>query len=174
VTGGAATDLTAHGGTGAREFADLDLLLAREHHPAVATLLDSLGYWPDASASTWTRASDDPVTPLFVVDLRTPDRDGLEHAVLDRLTSIAVPGDHAPLPVLAPADALTVSLHRLTRSDGRPRWPVAADALRQHHTLPTTTDPHTTSLGAAALAGWARLRTGWPHLPTRPAGGGGP
>lgn len=173
VVGGVATDLTAHGGTGAREFSDLDLVLGREHHRIAAELLDGLGYRPGAATATWTRSGRDLVTPLFVVDLHAPDQLGLESAVLDRTDLVAGPEGGAPLPVLAPTDALAYSLHRLIRCDGRLRWPVAADALRQHRTLPVATGPRAVDLDAGAPGGWARLRGTWLDVLDPPYEGGG-
>ncbi|RAS59424.1 putative nucleotidyltransferase-like protein [Lentzea atacamensis] len=169
VLGGIATDLTVHSGLGVREFGDLDLLLDRDHHDAAAAVLTAFGYQPGTGGSTWTRATGDPVTTLFVVDLHTTERSGLSDTALDRITTAVVPEQELVMPVLAPGDALAASLHRLSHGD-RLRWPVVADALRQHHTLPATA-PHPVSLDATAADAWTWLRTGWPDLPAYPRAG---
>ncbi len=178
---GIAAESSLYGGRGARQFSDLDVLLAPEHITVARTVLADLGYHSSSpEATTLTRHIDDILVPQITIDLtqpmhHVPGEDGVRE-VLGRRTWQPLPGHDQPLPILAAPDALLHCLARLDRTTptppafDTPRWAICADALRlirACENLPTAhRDP--APLMPAAAAGWARLRRIWPQLPPAP------
>lgn len=164
VLGGLSVEHALYASTGARQFSDIDLLIAPHDVERAQAVLHTQGYQPSRDNKTWTRRTGDPIVPLIVLDLATTlPRGGTDDVpeLLARRTGITVPPHDHPLPVLAPSDAVN---HTLARLAARPRWVLAADAIRQVRTT-TPPAPH----HADVLAGWAVLRSQWPQLPTTPA-----
>jgi hypothetical protein len=165
VLGGLSVEHTLYASTGARQFSDIDMLIAPSDTERTCAVLRAQDYQPSRDNGTWTRQTGDPLVPLIVVDLATTlPRGGTDDdvsALLARRTGITVPPHDHPLPILAPSDAVN---HTLARLAARPRWALAADAIRQvRATAPP--DPH----HADVLAGWSVLRSHWPLLPAAPA-----
>jgi hypothetical protein len=165
VLGGLSVEHALYASTGARQFSDIDLLIAPGDADRTYAVLRTQGYQPSRDSGTWTRQTGDPIVPLIVVDLATTlPRGGNDDDVpglLARRAGIAVPPHGHPLPVLAPSDAVN---HMLARLAARPRWALAADAIRQvRMTAPPA--PH----HADVIAGWSVLRSHWPLLPADPA-----
>lgn len=165
VLGGLSVEHALYASTGARQFSDIDLLIAPDDADRAQAVLCDQGYRPGQGAETWTRQTGDPIVPLIVLDVATAlpssgtDDDVTE--LLARRAEITVAPHDTPLPVLAPPDALN---HTLARLAARPRWALAADAVRQSlATAPPA--PHHVDV----LAGWAVLRSHWPLLPAVPA-----
>jgi hypothetical protein len=164
VLGGLSVEHVLYASTGARQFSDVDLLIAPGDAERAHAVLRTQGYRPSRASGAWTRRTGDPIVPLIVVDLATTlpcgDTDGEVPGLLARLTCITVPPHNHPLPILAPSDAVN---HTLARLAARPRWALAADAIRQvRATAPP--GPH----HADVLAGWSVLRSHWPLLPAAP------
>lgn len=165
VLGGLSVEHAIYASTGARQFSDVDLLIAPGDAERTYAILRAQGYQPSRETGAWTRRTGDPIVPLIVVDLATTlPRGGTDDDVPDllaRRTCITVPPHDHPLPVLAPSDAVN---HTLARLAARPGWALAADAIRQvRATAPPA--PHR----ADVLAGWSVLRSHWPLLPVDPA-----
>ncbi|CAO5174572.1 Nucleotidyltransferase family protein [Frankia sp. AiPs1] len=158
---GIALEFQLYGGRGAREFSDLDVLVAPDHADAFRRALRLLGYQPghydptthrvaldEPTCATYTRLHDDLVTPCTAVDIITdlpqpaavpPD---LVASMLDRRRAQPLP-DHpqVDLPVLDPLDHLTVVLLTARRKAhaGRPiSLRARADALRLTSANPRT------------------------------------
>ncbi len=150
---GIALESQLYGGRGAREFSDLDVLVAPDQADAFRRALRLLGYQPgrydstthrvaldDPMSATYTRLHDDLVAPCTAVDIITdlprpvPVLPDLVPSMLDRRRSQPLPGHpNIDLPVLAPLDHLTVVLLTARRKDdsGRPVFlRTRADALR--------------------------------------------
>lgn len=173
---GIAAESSLYGGRGARQFSDLDLLLAPADITVARTVLIDLGYSSSPKYTAFTRHIDDILVPRITVDLTQAvhDAQGEDSVreVLSRRTWQPIPGHDRSLPILAAPDALLHCLARLERTAtlseaGAPRWSICADALRLVRvceTLPT----HLDSLVPTAAAGWARLRRIWPELPPTP------
>ncbi|SFQ20378.1 nucleotidyltransferase family protein [Amycolatopsis rubida] len=165
VLGGLSVEHSLYASTGARQFSDIDLLIAPGDAERTYAVLRSQGYQPSRDSGTWTRPTGDPIVPLIVVDLATTlPRSGTEDDVPDllaRRTSVKVPPHDHPLPVLAPSDAVN---HTLARLATQPGWALAADAIRQLRTTSPPAPHH-----ADVLAGWSVLRSHWPLLPAHPA-----
>jgi len=165
VLGGLSVEHAFYASTGARQFSDVDLLIAPGDADRTYTVLHTQGYQPSRDNGTWTRKTGDPIVPLIVVDLATTlPHSGTDDDVpclLARRTGIIVPPHDHPLPILAPSDAVN---HTLARLAARPRWALAADAIRQVR-VTTPPAPH----HADVLAGWSVLRSHWPLLPADPA-----
>jgi hypothetical protein len=67
---GIAAESSLYGGTGARQFTDIDLLLTPEHTPPAHTILLTLGYHSSsAEAMTFTRHLDDILVSRITIDL---------------------------------------------------------------------------------------------------------
>src|SRR5262249_37131991 len=117
VLGGLNVEHTLYGGTGARQFNDIDLLISPQHLTPTSTILHNLGYHPTTAQRSWIRNINDPRVPVCVVDLHTH----LPHAhagdavddLLRRRVEQILPDHSDPLPALAPIDALEYSLARL-------------------------------------------------------------
>lgn len=165
VLGGLSVEHSLYASTGARQFSDIDLLIAPGDADRAHAVLRAQGYLPSRDNGAWTRQTGDPIVPLIVVDLATTlPRGGTDDDVpglLARRAGIAVPPHDHPLPVLAPSDAVN---HTLARLAARPRWAFAADAIRQVRTTAPSAPHH-----ADVLAGWSVLRSRWPLLPAAPA-----
>ena len=108
-TGGITVEQSLYGGTGAREFSDIDLLTVPDSLPEAAALLTSLGYTRrPGRETTFTRTSTDQLVPVVAIDIACqPPGIPPEQlsAVLERCESrpiLALPG--AALRVLAPRD----------------------------------------------------------------------
>ncbi|WP_235497583.1 MULTISPECIES: nucleotidyltransferase family protein [unclassified Frankia] len=150
---GIALESQLYGGRGAREFSDLDVLVAPDHADAFRRALRLLGYQPghydpathhvvldDPASATYTRLHDDLVTPCTAVDIITdlPQPAGvppdLVPSMLDRRRSQPLPGHpQVDLPVLDPLDHLAVVLltaRRKTRTGRAVSLRMRADALR--------------------------------------------
>jgi hypothetical protein len=164
VLGGLSVEHTLYASTGARQFSDIDLLIAPGDTGRAQSVLRDQSYRPGQRSGIWTRETGDPIVPVIVLDLSTTlPTSGTEDVtgLLARRTEIIVPPHDHPIPVLAPLDAVH---HTLARLAARPRWALAADAVRQSRmTMPPA--PH----HADVLAGWAVLRSYWPLLPASPA-----
>jgi hypothetical protein len=167
VLGGLSVEHALYRGSGARQFSDIDLLVAPADTARAQAALRERGYQPGPNAGTWTRRTSDPILPLIVLDLdptlshsRAADVSGL----LARRAEVTIPLHDEPLPVLAPADALDHTLARLAAGAARPRWALAADAIRHSRVTAPRSPDH-----ADTLDGWAVLRSQWPLLPTTPA-----
>lgn len=183
---GIAAESSLYGGTGARQFSDLDLLLAPEDITLARAVLSDLGYHSSSlKATTFTRHVDDILVPRITLDLTQPmPRATDEHGVreiLSRRCWQPLPGHGQPLPVLAAPDALLHCLARLERTTlttpeaGTPRWALCADALRLDRAcenLPTAHRNPAPLVLATATAGWTRLRHLWPQLPATPFSAG--
>ncbi|VVJ19628.1 Uncharacterised protein [Amycolatopsis camponoti] len=164
VLGGLSVEHALYASTGARQFSDIDLLIAPGDADRAQVVLRAQGYEPSRDNRTWTRQTGDPIVPLIVVDLATTLPRGCTDDVpglLARRTGINVPPHDHPLPILAPSDAVN---HTLARLAARPRWPLAADAIRQVRATAPPAPHH-----ADVLAGWSVLRSHWPLLPADPA-----
>jgi hypothetical protein len=165
VLGGLSVEHALYASTGARQFSDIDLLIAPGDAERTYAVLRAQGYQPSRDSGTWTRQTGDPIVPLIVLDLATTlPRGGTEDDVTDllaRLTGITVPPHDHLLPILAPSDAVN---HTLARLAARPRWALAADAIRQVRTTAPPVPHH-----PDVLAGWSVLRSHWPLLPADPA-----
>ncbi|CRK55228.1 FIG00666640: hypothetical protein [Alloactinosynnema sp. L-07] len=165
VLGGLSVEHVLYASTGARQFSDIDLLIAPHDTERAHAVLRTQGYRPGRDDGTWTRQTGDPIVPLIVLDVATAlPRAGTEDDVpelLTRCTGVTVSLHDHPLPVLAPSDALN---HTLARLAARPRWALAADAIRQVRATAPPTPHH-----ADVLAGWSVLRSHWPLLPDAPA-----
>lgn len=166
---GIALESQLYGGRGAREFSDLDILVAPDHADAFRRALRLLGYQPgrydstthrvaldDPTSATYTRLHDDLVTPCTAVDIITdlpqpaavpPD---LVPSMLDRRRSQPLPGHpQVDLPILDPLDHLAVVLLTARRKThaGRPVFlRTRADALRL---IPANTQIRHARLSAA-------------------------
>ncbi len=150
---GIALESQMYGGRGAREFSDLDFLVAPDEAGAFRRALRLLGYQPgrydptthrvtldDLTSATYTRLHDDLVAPCTAVDIITdlprpvPVPPELLASMLDRRRSQPLPGHpQVDLPVLDPLDHLTVILLTARRRThaGRPvSLRTRADALR--------------------------------------------
>lgn len=164
VLGGLSVERALYASTGARQFSDIDLLIAPHDAERAHAVLRTQGYQPSRDSGTWTRQTGDPIVPLIVLDLATTlPRSGTDDDVTDllaRRTGITVPPHDNPLPILAPSDAVN---HTLARLAARPRWALAADAIRQVRTTAPPAPHH-----ADVLAGWSVLRSHWPLLPAAP------
>ncbi|WP_410646407.1 nucleotidyltransferase family protein [Amycolatopsis sp. cmx-4-54] len=164
VLGGLSVEHTLYASTGARQFSDIDLLIAPGDAERAHAVLRAQGYQPSQDKGTWTRQTGDPIAPLIILDLNATLPCGAADDVpglLARRIEIAVPPHGHPLPVPEPSDAVH---HTLARLANRPRWALAADAIRQlRATAPPA--PHC----ADVLAGWSVLRSHWPLLPAAPA-----
>src|SRR5262249_50035336 len=55
VLGGLSVEHTLYGGTGARQFTDLDLLITPQHLTRTSTILHTLGYHPTTAHRSWIR-----------------------------------------------------------------------------------------------------------------------
>jgi hypothetical protein len=181
VLGGLSVAHTLYGGTGARQFNDIDLLIEPQHLARTSTILHSLGYHPTTAHSSWIRTVDAPLVPACVVDLHThlphAHADDAVDDLLSRRVEQILPDHNDPLPVLALTDALEYSLARLgqatspdTDSDAgpdkdRPRWLLTVDALRLWRAAPPPPGEYPTPV----RHGWTALRSIWPQLPTDPA-----
>ncbi|WP_158852905.1 nucleotidyltransferase family protein [Saccharothrix deserti] len=165
VLGGLSVEHALYAGTGARQFSDIDLLIAPDDAERAHAVLRTQGYQPSRGNGTWTRQTGDPIVPLIVVDLATTlPRGGTDDDVtelLARRAGITVPAHDNPLPILAPSDAAN---HTLARLAARPRWALVADAIRQVRAAEPPTPHH-----SDVLAGWSVLRSHWPLLPVAPA-----
>jgi hypothetical protein len=164
VLGGLSVEHSLYASTGARQFSDIDLLIAPGDADRTYAVLRTQGYQPSRDNGTWTRQTGDPIVPLIVVDLATTlPRGGTDDvpSLLARRAGITVPPHDHPLPILAPSDAVN---HMLARLAARPRWALAADAIRQIRTTAPPAPHH-----ADVLAGWSVLRSHWPLLPADPA-----
>jgi hypothetical protein len=165
VLGGLSVEHALYASTGARQFSDIDLLIAPGDAERTYAVLRTQAYQPSRDSETWTRQTGDPIVPLIVVDLATTlPRGGTDDDVpglLARRAGITVPPHHHRLPILAPSDAVN---HTLARLAARPRWALAADAIRQVRTTAPLAPHH-----ADVLAGWSVLRSHWPLLPADPA-----
>lgn len=164
VLGGLSVEHSLYAGTGARQFSDIDLLIAPGDAERTYAVLRTQGYQPSRDSGTWTRQTGDPIVPLIVVDLATTlPRGGTDDVpcLLARRAGITVSPHDYPLPILAPSDAVN---HMLARLAARPRWALAADAIRQVRTTAPPVPHH-----ADVLAGWSVLRSHWPLLPADPA-----
>lgn len=171
---GIAAESRLYGGTGARQFTDLDVLLTPEHLTLARPVLIELGYHTSSpEAMTFTRHLDDILVPRITLDLTVSTQHATdEHGVreiLSRRCWQPLPGHDHPLPVLAGPDALLHCLARLERTilTGTPRWAICADALRLAQACGNLPAAHRKPLLPAA-AGWARLRQLWPQLPATP------
>jgi Uncharacterised nucleotidyltransferase len=181
VLGGLSVEHTLYGGTGARQFNDIDLLIEPQHIARTSTILHNLSYYPTAHRS-WIRTLNDPLIPVCVIDLTTHlphTHDDTVDDLLSRHVEQLLPDHNDPLPVLAPADALEYSLARLGQATNpgqvtnpdtgpdknRPRWLLTADALR----LWRAARPSHGEYATPAMHGWTALRRIWPQLPTDPA-----
>ncbi|GAB2740749.1 nucleotidyltransferase family protein [Amycolatopsis magusensis] len=164
VLGGLSVEHVLYASSGARQFSDIDLLIAPGDAERAHAILRTQGYQPSQDNGTWTRQTGDPIVPLLVLDLATTlPRGGTDDDVIDllaRRTGITVPQHDHPLPVLAPSDAVN---HTLARLAARPRWALAADVIRQVRTTAPSAPHH-----AGVLAGWSVLRSHWPLLPAAP------
>jgi hypothetical protein len=183
---GIAAESSLYGGTGAREFTDLDVLLTPEHLTLARPVLTDLGYHTSSpEATTFTRHLDDILVPRITLDLTPSTHHATdEHGpreILSRRRWQPLPGHDPPLPVLAPPDALLHCLARLEHTTltapqaGTPRWAICADALRLAQAcgnLPAAHRNPAPPLPATATAGWARLRQLWPQLPATPFSAG--
>jgi putative nucleotidyltransferase-like protein len=165
VLGGLSVEHALYASTGARQFSDIDLLIAPGDADRTYAVLHTQGYQRSRDSGTWTRQTGDPIVPLIVVDLATTlPRGGTDDDVpglLARRAGITVPPHDHPLPILAPSDAVN---HTLARLAARPRWALAADAIRHVRTTAPPAPHH-----ADVLAGWSVLRSHWPLLPADPA-----
>ncbi|ATY16989.1 hypothetical protein CU254_41090 (plasmid) [Amycolatopsis sp. AA4] len=165
VLGGLSVEHSLYASTGARQFSDIDLLIAPGDTERTCAVLRAQGYQPSRDDGTWTRQTGDPIVPLIVVDLCTTlphgGADDDVRGLLARRIGITVPPHDHRLPVLAPSDAVN---HTLARLAARPRWALAADAIRQVRASPPPPPHH-----AAVLAGWSVLRSQWPLLPADPS-----
>ena len=165
---GIAAESRLYAGTGARQFTDLDVLLAPHDITTARTVLAKLGYHSTSpEATAFTRHLDDILLPRITLDLTSSTHEQNVREILSRRCWQPLPGHDHPLPVLATPDALLQCLARLehTTLTGTPRWAICADALRLAQTcqnLPAPLVPPT------ATAGWARLRHIWPQLPVTP------
>ncbi len=183
---GIAAESNLYEGSGARQFTDLDLLLAPEDITAARTMLTGLGYQcSHAEATTLTRHLDDTVVPRITIDLalsvhHTHSQDGIRE-ILSRRVWQPLPGHDQLLPVLAAPDALLHCLARLDRTAPTPpaagaaRWAICADALRLARACELLTAAHLTPaprVPREAAAGWARLQRLWPGLPPAPLSAG--
>lgn len=179
---GIAAESHLYHGSGARQFSDLDLLLAPEDIMVTRTVLTELGYHSHSlTAMTYTRHLDDMLVPRITLDVshslhHTTSHDDI-HEILNRRVWQPLPGHDQLLPVLAAPDALLHCLARLDRSAltppraGVPRWALCADALRLAHVcrnLPAAHLDPPPQLPVDAAAGWARLRDIWPALHPTP------
>lgn len=165
VFGGLGVEHILYTGTGARQFNDIDLLIAPDDTERAHAVLRAQGYRPSQDNGSWTRRTGDPIVPLVVVDLATttPPRGDAHDSVADLLArriEITILPHADPLPVLAPSDAVD---HTLARLAARPRWALAADAVRQARLAAPA--PH----HGDVLAGWSVLRSQWPLLPATPS-----
>jgi hypothetical protein len=181
VLGGLSVAHTLYGGTGARQFNDIDLLIEPQHLARTSTILHNLDYYPTAHRS-WIRTVNDPLVPACVIDLHThlphTHADDTVDDLLRRRVEQILPDHNDPLPVLAPTDALEYGLARLGQATGpdtgpdagpgkdRPRWLLTADALRLWRVAPPSRGEYPTPV----RHGWTALRSIWPQLPTDPAG----
>jgi hypothetical protein len=164
VLGGLSVEHALYASSGARQFSDVDLLIAPGDAERTYTVLRTQGYQPSQDSGTWTRQTGDPIVPLIIVDLATTlPRGGIDDVpgLLARRTCITVPPHDHPLPILAPSDAVN---HTLARLAARPGWALAADAIRQVRATAPPAPHH-----ADVLAGWSVLRSHWPLLPAAPA-----
>lgn len=173
---GIAAESSLYGGTGARQFTDLDVLLAPEDMTLARRVLTYLGYHNSAARSTaFTRHVKDILVPRITLDLthslhHTTGEDGVRD-ILSRRGWQPLPGYDQPLPVLSAPDALLHCLARLDRATctppqvGSPRWALCADVLRLVRTCENST---ALVVPAAAMAGWVRMRDLWPQLPPIP------
>lgn len=165
VLGGLSVEHALYASTGARHFSDIDLLIAPGDAERTYAILRIQGYQPSRDNGTWTRQTGDPIVPLIVVDLATSllpgGTDDRVPDLLARRVCITVPPHDHQLPVLAPSDAVN---HTLARLAARPRWALAADAIRQVRATAPLSPHH-----ADVLAGWSVLRSHWPLLPAAPA-----
>lgn len=179
---GIAVESSLYGGTGARQFTDLDVLLAPGHSTHARTVLTDLGYHSSApEATAFTRHIEDILVPRITLDLtqtmhHTTDEHGVRE-VLSRRRWQPLPGHHQPLPVLDTPDALLHCLARLDRTTrtplqaGAPRWALCADALRLAQACENLPGAHRNPVPlvpATATAGWERLRHIWPQLAATP------
>ncbi|MGH3867780.1 MAG: nucleotidyltransferase family protein [Pseudonocardiaceae bacterium] len=176
---GIAAESSLYGGRGARQFSDLDVLLAPEHITVVRTVLTDLGYHSSSPVgTTLTRRINDILVPRITIDLtqsmhHAPGEDGVRE-ILSRRIWQPLPGHGQPLPVLAAPDALLYCLTRLDRTTlteaDTPQWAICADALRLVRACENLPAAHwdPAPLVPAAAAGWARLRRIWPQLPPMP------
>lgn len=137
VTGGIVAEQSLYGGTGAREFSDIDLLTAPDNFTEAAALLTSLGYTPRRGrATTFTRTTTDQLIPLVAVDLSCQPPGippGQLPAVLERCESrpiLDLPG--AALAVLSPRDhdRHLTGILAAAEAAGRPRLAARADQAR--------------------------------------------
>lgn len=164
VFGGLGVEHALYAGTGARQFSDIDLLIAPDDTERAYAVLRTQGYRPSQDSGSWTRRTGDPIVPLIVLDLATTlprggAGDGVAHLLARRIAITILPHSD-PMPVLAPSDAVN---HTLARLAARPRWALAADAIRQAR-LAAPAPRH-----RDVLAGWSVLRSQWPLLPAAPA-----
>lgn len=175
---GIAAESRLYGGTGARQFTDLDVLLAPEHLTLARPVPTELGYHTSSpEATTFTRHLEDILVPRITLDLtvsahHATDEHGVRE-ILSRRRWQPLPAHEHPLPVLAASDALLHCLARLERTTltGTPRWAICADALRLAQAcgnLPAAHRNPAPLVPATAAAGWARLRQLWPQLPATP------
>ncbi|MGH3897483.1 MAG: nucleotidyltransferase family protein [Pseudonocardiaceae bacterium] len=179
---GIAAESSLYGGTGARQFTDLDFLLAPDHITPARTILLGLGYYSSSpEATTFTRHLADILVPRITLDLTSSTHHATDaqevREILGRRCWQPLPGHDQPLPVLASPDALLHCLARLDRTAltppeaPAPAWAVCADALRlvrTCHELPAAQRNPAPPMPASATAGWTRLRHLWPQLPPTP------
>lgn len=167
---GIAVETRLYGGRGAREFSDIDVLLAPEHREGAVAVLHALGYRVPEDGRALVLPVDDLIVPRVTVDLahvlaHTDEPDDVRQA-LARATRWPVPGHADRLPVLADLDALA---HHLARAGTSTRWFAYADAVRSFHACaPEPTQLSQFSLPASSQDGWDRLRQEWPLLPADP------
>ena len=170
VLGGMSVEYALYASTGARQFSDIDLLIAADDLAPAQAVLSEQGYVAGNRSGKLACETGDPIVPLIVLDLATTlpgSTDDDVAAVLARRTEIPLPQHDRPLPVLAPADALDHTLARVgaatTTLLAEPRWALLADAIRCSR-LTAPRSPH----HADVLAGWAALQSHWPLLPAAP------
>ena len=165
---GIAAESNLYGGTGARQFTDLDVLLAPDDITTARTVLAKLGYHSTSlDATAFTRHLDDILLPRITLDLTSSTHEQNVREVLSRRCWQPLPGHDHPLPVLATPDALLQCLARLERTmlTGTPRWAICADALHLAQTCQHLPAPR---IPCVAAAGGARLRHLWPQLAATP------
>lgn len=157
VGGGVAVADTLYGGSGARQFSDLDLLV--DDPQTAHEVLTKIGY-QHRDADQWGRAVVDPLLDYVRVDIAAPAETGW----LDRRDCRLGADETAPsAPSLAVSDELTRCLVRIARATVTP-WALFADALRLHQALGGA---GACPMPDGAAVGWRRLRSHWPHLPGR-------
>lgn len=169
---GIAAESNLYGGTGARQFTDLDVLLAPDDITTARAVLAKLGYHSTSlGATAFTRHLDDILVSRITLDLsastyHVADEQGVRE-ILSRRCWQPLPGHDHPLPILSAPDALLHCLARLERTTltGTPRWAICADALRLAQTCQNLPAP---LVPCVAAAGWARLRHIWPQLAATP------